>query len=88
MKIFRKIFGKLAVQGFLEKRLGCPLGDETAIQRRLSHFSTLSGGAGFRVPPLEPRRNAQGLTRGDRKRLLRAQANAKAAAQIAVGQIR
>ncbi len=37
----------------------------------------LAGGKGWRMPAREPKKNAQGLTRGQRKRALREAANAK-----------
>jgi len=49
--------------------LGNPLNDDVAIYRRTAYFSHLTKGNGFRSFPKEPRKNADGLTRGDRKRL-------------------
>lgn len=65
MNIFDKIMFKQAEQ---ETRLGNPLRDTAAIQRRLTNFAQIMGGKGFRTPKKSPRVNAQGLTRGDRKR--------------------
>jgi hypothetical protein len=52
-----------------ETSLGHPLRDPMAIERRLTHFAQMTGGKGFRTPKKEPVKNAQGLTRGDRKRI-------------------
>lgn len=58
-------------------RLGNPSEDYGAQQRRLTAMATMTGTAGFRVPPVEPAKDAQGLTRGDRKRKSYATAMAK-----------
>ncbi|SDJ25862.1 hypothetical protein SAMN05428983_0860 [Agrobacterium fabrum] len=65
MNIFDKIVGD---QAALETSLGAPLRDTMAIQRRLTHFAALTGGRGFRTPKKVPKVDAQGMTRGDRKR--------------------
>jgi len=59
-------------------KLGIPLRDPVLINRRLTAMSNLTNGKGFRVPPQEPKKNAQGLTRGARKRIAREKANEKA----------
>ncbi|RWN51427.1 MAG: hypothetical protein EOS04_24460 [Mesorhizobium sp.] len=58
-------------------RLGNPSQDYAAQQRRLTAMATMTGTHGFRVPQIEPKTDAQGLTRGDRKRAARAAASAK-----------
>jgi len=65
MNIFQTI---MLDQSKIETSLGCPAGDHLAIIRRQSHFANLTKGKGFRTPPKTPRVNAQGLTRGQRKR--------------------
>lgn len=71
MNIFDKIVGD---QTSLETSLGAPLHDTMAIQRRLTHFAALTGGRGFRIPKKVPKVDAQGMTRGDRKRARHASA--------------
>nr|WP_278374577.1 hypothetical protein [Brucella anthropi] len=68
MNIFNKLIAK---QVSKEVTLGNPLDDALAISRRQNHFASLRGGNGFRQPKASPKTNAQGLTRGDRKRLMR-----------------
>ena len=58
-------------------KLGMPLGDSLAITRRLTVLSNMMNGRGFRQTPKEPVKNAQGLTRGDRRRARREAANLK-----------
>ena len=65
MNIFQKI---MLDQSKIETSLGCPAGDHEAIIRRQTHFATMTGGKGFRTPAKTPRRDAQGMTRGQRKR--------------------
>jgi hypothetical protein len=60
-----------------ETTLGNPLKDSVAIARRQNHFATLRDMKGFRIPPVQPKTNAAGLTRGDRKRAARVTANAR-----------
>jgi len=60
-----------------DTKLGIPLYDPVLINRRLTFFSRLTNGKGFRIPPKEPKKNDQGLTRGDRKRMAREIANGK-----------
>ncbi|QNP78383.1 hypothetical protein [Agrobacterium tumefaciens] len=71
MNIFDKIVGE---QTERETSLGAPLRDPLAIQRRLSHFAALTGSRGFRTPKKTPKVDAQGMTRGDRKRARHAKA--------------
>lgn len=71
MNIFNKI---IVDQAKKETTLGNPLMDEMAISRRQNHFAALRGGDGFRQPKASPRTDAQGLTRGKRKRLARLKA--------------
>lgn len=65
MNIFNKI---LADRGDREECLGSPLRDPMAIARRQNFFATLTGGNGFRTPKKALRTDAQGLTRGQKKR--------------------
>jgi hypothetical protein len=58
-------------------KLGMPLGDPLAIARRLTVLSNMMNGRGFRKMAKEPVKNAQGLTRGDRKLARREAANLK-----------
>jgi hypothetical protein len=68
MNIFQKI---MQDQGKLERSLGNPLRDPAAIERRLNVMATMTGGKGFPIPPKTPRVDAQGRTRGERKRAAR-----------------
>lgn len=73
MNIFNRIiFGDFTQ----EKRLGYPLNDDAAVSRRKNIMSGYTGGKGFRTPALKPRVDSQGMTRGDRKRAIRAACNA------------
>lgn len=73
MNIFNRIiFGDFAQ----EKRLGYPLNDKASIERRMNIMSGYTGGKGFRTPARKPRVDAQGKTRGDRKRAIRVACNA------------
>ena len=56
-------------------KLGMPSTDDAHFDRRKTVMEKLSGGKGWRIPAKEPKRNAQGLSRGDRKRLARAASN-------------
>lgn len=58
-------------------RLGSPAGSPESIQRRIHHFAAMTGGKGFRQYAQDPRKDSQGMTRGDRKRARRAAANLK-----------
>lgn len=44
---------------------------QLAMDRRFAAYAAMTGGKGFRTPPKQPRRDAQGRTRGDRKRAMR-----------------
>lgn len=74
MNALAKILGAEAVA---VTRLGNPSQDYASQQRRLTAMATMTGTHGFRVPAVEPEKNARGLTRGDRKRIARAAASAK-----------
>lgn len=65
MTIFDKI---LEEQSAPERTLGNPLGDPSAIERRINFFSFLTKGKGYRKVSEGPKKNAQGKTRGERKR--------------------
>lgn len=58
-------------------KLGIPSTDAAHFDRRKTVMEKLSGGTGWRSPAKEPKRDAQGLSRGDRKRLAREAANSK-----------
>lgn len=60
-----------------DTKLGLPSTDPTHAARRRTIMEHMAGGNGWRTPPKEPKRDAQGLSRGDRKRLARERANAK-----------
>ncbi|NGO63924.1 hypothetical protein G6N76_09570 [Rhizobium daejeonense] len=54
-----------------DTKLGMPSTSLEHHIRRLTLMERLAGGKGWRVPAREPKKDAQGLTRGDRKRALR-----------------
>lgn len=54
-----------------DTKLGMPSTDLAHFHRRMHLMSTLRGGKGFGQSPKGLKRDAQGLTRGDRKRLRR-----------------
>lgn len=68
MNIFNRLMAK---QISKEITLGNPLVDHSAISRRQNHFASMRNGNGFQQPKKSPKTDAQGLTRGDRKRLMR-----------------
>lgn len=74
MNPFAKILNAESVSA---TRLGNPSEDYASQQRRLTAMATMTGTHGFRVPPVEPKTDAQGKTRGDRKRKAYATAMAK-----------
>jgi hypothetical protein len=81
VNILSKIFSPKAKS---EMTLGNPLSDlDGARSRRLMFFAAKTGGKGFREFPKEPRRDAQGMTRGERKRERRAVADRITREQIA-----
>lgn len=57
-----------------DTKLGMPSKDATHRDRRLAAMSRMTGGRGFTTQPKEPRTNADGTTRGERKRKARATA--------------
>ncbi len=70
------VFEKLAeAERKLYVLLGVPLGELNV--GRMTLMRALRGGKGFQTEAKEPRKDAQGLTRGDRKRALRMATNAK-----------
>jgi len=77
---FRKIVRREADAAF---RLGEPAADGAALSRRMNAMASLTQGRGFRVPPKASRVDAQGRTRGDRKRAAYARTIAKIKAQQA-----
>lgn len=60
-----------------DTKLGMPSTDAGHFHRRMAVMEQMTGGNGFGKLPKEPRKDAQGMTRGDRKRALRAATNAK-----------
>lgn len=72
--IFQRISASEQANDF---KLGMPSTDEAHRARRLTLMETLTDGKGFRIPAKEPKRNAAGLSRGDRKRIARSAADAK-----------
>lgn len=73
MNIFKRLIARERAADF---RLGMPAADAAARERRMNAMASLNP-AGFRQPKREPKTDAQGRTRGDRKRAARARANAK-----------
>lgn len=63
MNIFNRIIAK---QFDAEMRLGNPLSDSAAQNRRLHNFAQMTGGRGFRVPPQGPKVSRGGKTRKER----------------------
>lgn len=51
-----------------EQMLGCALHDPFAIERRQTHFANLTGGNGFRQVKKDIATDAEGMTRGQKKR--------------------
>lgn len=71
MNAFDKV---LAAEYGDDTRLGMPAKDSAHGLRRLAAMERMTGGNGFRAPATKPREDAQGLTRGQRKRKARAAA--------------
>lgn len=70
MNIFNRILFRDHRQSL---RIGNPLGrDSGPFLARMNSLAMLREGRGFRTPPKQPAVDAQGMTRGDRKRALRA----------------
>ena len=57
--------------------LGVPAKSRVHLDRRFAAMAAMTGGKGFRTPAKQPKIDAQGLTRGDRKRRARAIANTR-----------
>lgn len=74
MNIFNKI---VADENANDTKLGLPSTDEGHFQRRMDIMKAIRNGAGFRQNPKKPKKDAQGMTRGDRKRAARDLANSK-----------
>lgn len=74
MNAFNKV---LAAEAEAATRLGNPSDNSASFHRRMNAMATMTRTHGFRVPPMEPRKDAQVLTRGDRKRAARAIAASK-----------
>lgn len=58
-----------------DTKLGMPSTDEAHFARRMTIMERMAGGKGWSSPAREPKKDAQGLTRGDRKRAARERAN-------------
>lgn len=58
-------------------KLGAPAKSRAQFDRRMAAMAAMTGGNGFRTPGKQPKTDAQGLTRGDRKRKARAIANSR-----------
>jgi len=74
MSIFNKI---IEAEHADDYRLGMPAKDAAHFLRCMTAMDNMRGGNGFIKPQKELRKDAQGLTRGDRKRALRAATNEK-----------
>lgn len=66
MNIFDRIIND---QSKPETTLGNPLQEPMSIARRLNFFSAIRNGNGFRIPKKSVAKDAQGRTRGKRKRI-------------------
>ena len=74
----KNVFDKLAQREHEnDTKLGMPSTDPAHFDRRMHLMSSITGGNGWSKLPREPRKFADGTTRGDRKRAARAAANAK-----------
>lgn len=74
----KNVFDKLAQREHEnDTKLGMPSTDPAHFDRRMHLMSVLTGGKGWSNAPKEIRKFADGTTRGDRKRALRAAANAR-----------
>ncbi|THK38144.1 hypothetical protein EHS39_11730 [Ensifer sp. MPMI2T] len=72
------IFDKIVANEYAnDTRLGLPSADNGHHSRRLNAMAIMRGWNGFRTPAKEPKKDAQGMTRGDRRRAARAAANAR-----------
>lgn len=60
-----------------DTKLGLPSTDAAHFDRRMHLMSSITGGNGWSKLPKEARKFADGTTRGDRRRALRAAANAR-----------
>ncbi|MER9524018.1 hypothetical protein NKI96_10580 [Mesorhizobium sp. M0292] len=68
----KSIFGKIMAREIGES-LGNPLGQGSgAFMARKAALALMRGGRGFRTPARKPRVYSNGMTRGQRKRLIRA----------------
>ncbi|MAZ17930.1 MAG: hypothetical protein CL535_16570 [Ahrensia sp.] len=77
MKAFQKV---LQDEYGADTKLGSPA---VNIDRRRETLAAMTGGRGFCTPPMEPAVDAQGRTRGDRRRAAGAVAMAKVSEQRA-----
>ena len=71
MNIFDEIAAREHANDY---RLGMPSANSAHFDRRMTAMAQLTNGKGFRLYPTQPKRDAQGLTRGDRRRLRHAAA--------------
>lgn len=68
MNIFTKFLARDLIS---QSSLGAPAGDPAAIERRLNHMATLTGGRGFRQYKRGPKVSKSGETRRPRKEAAR-----------------
>jgi hypothetical protein len=68
MNIFDKVMSDLDAK---ERRLGLPLRDPVAIDRRMNIMATMTGGKGFRTPRQNEKR---GVSKGEKRRRERKEA--------------
>ncbi|MBO0129135.1 hypothetical protein [Agrobacterium burrii] len=74
----KNVFEKLAQREHEnDTKLGMPSTDAAHFDRRMHLMSSITGGNGWSKLPKEPRKFADGTTRGVRKRAARAAANSK-----------
>jgi hypothetical protein len=71
MNIFNEIAARENANDY---RLGMPAANSAHFDRRMTAMAQLTNQKGFRLYPKQPKRDAQGLTRGDRRRLRHAAA--------------
>lgn len=69
------IFSEIAAREHANDcRLGMPAANSAHFDRRMTAMAQMTNQKGFRLYPKQPKRDAQGLTRGDRRRLRHAAA--------------
>lgn len=80
-KFFKKIAAIIHGEQKADVSLGAPAVDRAAYDRRMTLFRNMRGGDGFAKEPGKPRKNADGLTRGQRRRAMAAKSRAKVSEQ-------